>query len=251
MVRLRITTDQGEDVTGTRLGEKLFLRIEMDSDSIFGMFARNLRALRGDSQENQESIQLLDERGCPTEPVIFSGLRKVEGGSKSLEGSFEAFKFSETSVVRFQVSVQFCVGECQPAQCDDGATSLGRRRREVLGVEGVEVLELHTDLVKEIFVESPVTVPPTALESDQARGPQYVRGEVAEGDLVCTSWPVVVAVTAGVIFLQLCLLSTCVLCLVSSHSSASQSAKLGSLTVRPASRNSIQTFNSLRSTFRD
>ena len=55
MVRLRITTDRGEDVTGTRLGEKLFLRIEMDSASIFGMFARNLRALRGDSQENQES----------------------------------------------------------------------------------------------------------------------------------------------------------------------------------------------------
>ena len=250
MVRLRITTDRGEDVTGTRLGEKLFLRIEMDSNSIFGMFARNLRALRGDSQENQESIQLLDEQGCPTEPVIFSGLRKVAGGSKSLEGSFEAFKFSETSVVRFQVSVQFCVGECQPAQCDDGATSLGRRRRrEVEGVEGVEVLELHTDLVKEIFVESPVTVTATGLESDQARGPQYVRGEVTGGDLVCTSWPVLVAVTAGLIFLQLCLLSTCVLCLVSSHSE--HTAKLGSLTVRPTSRNSIQTFNSLRSTFRD
>ena len=249
-VRLRITTDLGQDVTGTRLGEKLFLRIEMDSDSIFGMFARNLRALRGDSQENQESIQLLDERGCPTEPVIFSGLRKVAGGSKSLEGSFEAFKFSETSVVRFQVSVQFCVGECRPAQCDDGATSLGRRRREVEEVEEVEeleVLELETDLVKEIFVESPVTA--TALESDQSRAPLYVRGEVTGGDLVCTSWPVLVAVTAGVVFLQLCLLSTCVLGLVTSR--PPQSAKLAALTVRPASMNSIQTWNSLRTTFRD
>ena len=42
----------------------------MAQESIFGMFARNLRALRGDSQE---SILLLDDRGCPTEPVIFSG----------------------------------------------------------------------------------------------------------------------------------------------------------------------------------
>ena len=174
-MRLRITTARGEDVTGTRLGEKLFLRIEMDSDSIFGMFARNLRALRGDSQENQESIQLLDERGCPTEPVIFSGLRKVEGDSRSLQGSFEAFKFSETSVVRFQVSVQFCVGECRPAQCDDGATSLGRRRRrrEVADGEEVEeeVLELQTELVKEIFVTSPATATATALDLEGRRGP--------------------------------------------------------------------------------
>ena len=242
VVRLRITTDQGQDVTGTRLGEKLFLRIEMDSQSIFGMFARNLRALRGDSQENQESIQLLDERGCPTEPVIFSGLRKVGGGSKSLEGSFEAFKFSETSVVRFQVSVQFCVGECQPAQCDDGATSLGRRRRGVQ--EGEQVLELETDLVKEIFVENSVTA--TALESDQSGAPLYVGGEVGERDLVCTSWPVVVALTAGIIFLQLCLLSTCLLCLYTSHSPRSpHTAKLA------PSVNSVQTWNSLRSTFRD
>ena len=265
-VRLRITTARGEDVTGTRLGEKLFLRIEMDSDSIFGMFARNLRALRGDSQENQESIQLLDERGCPTEPVIFSGLRKVEGDSKSLEGSFEAFKFSETSVVRFQVSVQFCVGECRPAQCEDGATSLGRRRREVEELEEpeeleeLEVLELQTELVKEIFVESPATASSSksglSLEDPRERvGPVYVRGEVAETELVCTSWPVVLAVSAGIIFLQLCLLSTCLLCLYTSHSNHSDHSdhklKLPSGTVRPGSRNSLQTLYSLRTTFRD
>ena len=45
-VRLRITTEDGEDISGTRLGEKLFLRIEMDRESIFGIFARNLKVLR-------------------------------------------------------------------------------------------------------------------------------------------------------------------------------------------------------------
>ena len=69
-VRLRITTANDQDVSGTRIGEKLFLRIEMESDSIFGMSARNLRAFRGD---NEESIELLDSRGCPNEPIIFSG----------------------------------------------------------------------------------------------------------------------------------------------------------------------------------
>ena len=237
-VTLRITTEAGQDVTGTRLGEKLFLRIEMDTDSIFGMFARNLRALRGDSQESQESIQLLDERGCPTEPVIFSGLKRVDG-SKSLQGSFEAFKFSETSVVRFQVSVQFCVGECRPATCDDGALSLGRRRREVLQ-EDQELQD--TDLVKEIFVE-------TAASVGQEGAPLYVRGEVDSVDTVCTSWPVVVAATAGILFLQLCLVATCLLCLYSSHRNKSTSSQLSSHSSH--SSHSIQTLRSLRTTYRD
>ena len=67
----------------------------------FGIFARNLRAISGD---NVDSIQLLDEGGCPTDPVIFSGLEKV-AGSNDLQGTFEAFKFSDSSVVRFQVRV--------------------------------------------------------------------------------------------------------------------------------------------------
>ena len=41
----RITTEDGEDISGTRLGEKLFLRIEMDRESIFGIFARNLKVI--------------------------------------------------------------------------------------------------------------------------------------------------------------------------------------------------------------
>lgn len=43
----RITTADGQDISGTRLGEKLFLRIEMDRASIFGIFARNLKVSRG------------------------------------------------------------------------------------------------------------------------------------------------------------------------------------------------------------
>ena len=69
----------------------------MEEGSLFGLFARNLRAISGD---NVDSIQLLDERGCPTDPLIFSGLER-ENGSSNLVGTFEAFKFSDSSVVRF------------------------------------------------------------------------------------------------------------------------------------------------------
>ena len=167
-VRLRITTSTGEDISGTKLGEKLFLRIEIDRASIYGIFAKNLRAI---SPADSDEIELLDGRGCPTDPVIFPGLEKVPG-SEDLQGSFEAFKFSDTSVVKFQVNVAFCVGGCNPVNCGDGLVSYGRRRREAEPAEsrvmrrdtearlqysaelGQEVLVSSTPLSKEIFVET-------------------------------------------------------------------------------------------------
>ena len=176
-VRLRITTSTGEDISGTKLGQKLFLRIEMDRESIFGIFAKSLKAISG---IEDDEIDLLDDRGCPTDPIIFPGLQKIPG-SRDLQGSFEAFKFSDTSVVRFQVNVQFCVDECNPVECGDGITSYGRKKRspdsfisQTLTVDlptpdlpesvanrlvyddhlGQEVLYSDTPLSKEIYVES-------------------------------------------------------------------------------------------------
>ena len=41
----------------------------------------------------------------------------------------------------------------------------------------------------------------------------YIKaGEYGEGDVVCTTLPVVVATGAAVVFLQLCILVTCILC---------------------------------------
>ena len=190
-MRLRITTSTGEDISGTRLGEKLFLRIEMDRESIFGIFAKSLKAISG---ADDDSIELLDSRGCPTDPIIFPGLEKIPG-SRDLQGRFEAFKFSDTSVVRFQVNVQFCVDECNPVACGDGIESYGRRRRSpdnlltlnnTLTVNlatprvpklyasrfvydenlGQEVLYSDTPLSKEIYVESGTRV-------DSLRDPRF------------------------------------------------------------------------------
>ena len=66
---------QGNDISGTRLGEDLYLRIELDGDSIFDIFARNLVAQSG---VDDETIVLLDDRGCPADPV-FPGLQKEAG----------------------------------------------------------------------------------------------------------------------------------------------------------------------------
>ena len=226
----RITTSTGEDISGTRLGEKLFLRIEMDQESIFGIFARNLKAISGD---NEDEIELLDSRGCPTDPIIFPGLQLLPN-SRDLQGSFEAFKFSDTSIVRFQVNVQFCVEQCNPVQCGEGLESFGRRRREADSTTvapttkvpepyasrlvfdqnlGQEVISGDSQLSKEIIVDSGTKIDSFRDPMSQEDLGVFVKGDYSEGEVVCTTWPVVIATGAAVVFLQLCILTTCILCL--------------------------------------
>ena len=107
-VVLRIVDSEGQDIEGTRLGQDLFIRIELVGESIFDIFARNLVAKSG---LDEEEIVLLDDRGCPADPV-FPGLARVNDGV--LQGKFEAFKFSDTTVVNFEVNVQFCQDRCNP-----------------------------------------------------------------------------------------------------------------------------------------
>jgi hypothetical protein len=64
------------------------------------------------------------------------------GGTRDLQGAFEAFKFSDTSVVRFQVNVQFCVDDCNPVNCADGIQSYGRRRRRDIVTRGPALLNV-------------------------------------------------------------------------------------------------------------
>ena len=105
----RIVDENGNDISGTRLGQALFIRIELVGDTIFDIFARNLVAKSG---LDEEEIVLLDDRGCPADPV-FPGLEK-DDQTGSLLGKFEAFKFSDTTVVNFEVNVQFCQDRCNP-----------------------------------------------------------------------------------------------------------------------------------------
>lgn len=246
-VRLRITTATGEDISGTRLGEKLFLRIEIDRASIYGIFAKNLRAI---SPIDSDTIELLDSRGCPTDPIIFPGLEKVPG-SEDLQGSFEAFKFSDTSVVKFQVNVAFCVGGCNPVNCGDGLVSYGRKKRESEAVSymvrrdtavessslvydvdlGQEILISSTPLSKEIYVETGTKVDSIKADEGGVEGvlagrdntAVFILGDDKESELVCTTLPVVITAGAAVIFLQLCILATCLLCLYSNRRSKKRS----------------------------
>lgn len=155
-IKLRITDKDGQDITGARLGDELFLRIELDDDEVFGIFARELVAKSGHAAN--ESIVLIDSSGCPTDPNIFPNLEKIPN-SKGLMGKFDAFKFADDVVVRFQVNVQFCLQDCLPVNCDNSrhadsellktTSSYGRRKREVTLSDYGNRTELHREIIVE------------------------------------------------------------------------------------------------------
>ena len=57
------------------------------------------------------------KNSCPTDSTIFPALENLSDG-RTLVGRFDAFKFADDVVVRFQVNVHFCVGQCKPIQCN-------------------------------------------------------------------------------------------------------------------------------------
>merc|ERR1712029_821913 len=169
-VILRIVDENGNDISGTRLGQALFIRIELDGDSIFDIFARNLVAKSG---LDEEEIVLLDDRGCPSDPV-FPGLEK-DNDTGALLGKFEAFKFSDTTVVNFEVNVQFCQEKCNPVDCGNGVQSYGKRKKRQADHANIlyrinpdkiiydpnlqqDVLLNETPLRKQIFVDPGIRV---------------------------------------------------------------------------------------------
>ncbi|XP_064087392.1 uncharacterized protein LOC135202055 [Macrobrachium nipponense] len=246
-IRLRIVDRTGKDINGARLGEELYLRLDLDDDSVYGILARNLVAKSGD---NSDSITLLDERGCPADPVIFPSLQPVPN-SKSLQGKFEAFKFSENQVVRFQVNVQFCLQECKPAQCGNILSHGKRKRRAVIkqgglvtlggthsldgqeitleggeftfgggeltfGVEDDEDAEEYDQdsiyhempLQKEIFVDSTSVKPlKSGLLPEESEARRLAH-------MVCTSREILIAILVSAVILQICIILIAIMCVL-------------------------------------
>lgn len=205
-IRLRITDANGTDITGTRIGEPLFFRIEIDEDSVFGIFARDMTARngRGDLQ-----ITLIDTDGCSTDPRVFPVFDKIPG-TKSLQSRFQAFKFAEDPVVRFQVNVHFCLEECSPTVCPGGIQSWGKRRKREVEPSELPILQDYP-LVAAIVVKGApygnVTGPTDSQYVD-------VQEDELSDELVCTTKTVVVVSSLGALFLQIGLLAACGTCLL-------------------------------------
>ena len=108
-VRMRVIRKNGETATMVGLGEDLQLRIEIDQESAFGLFARKLEA----RTDNGELMNLIDDSGCPVNELIFPAL-DLETETRALYADFKAFRFPSTPIVNFIATVQFCQDLCDP-----------------------------------------------------------------------------------------------------------------------------------------
>ena len=161
-VIMRILDRSGKDAQVVGLGDELTLQIELrDPSSAFGLFARNLYA----RSSNGESLFLLDNTGCPTDPVIFPALQLNPMGTKALSTNFKAFRFPSSGIVNFEVQVRFCQDKCEPVKCPGSANSYaisesyGRRRRR----------RRSPNLIESIETTSTTTAAP-AYETDEVEG---------------------------------------------------------------------------------
>ena len=106
---MRVIRKNGETATMVGLGEDLQLRIEIDQESAFGLFARKLEA----RTDNGELMNLVDDSGCPVNELIFPAL-DLETDTRALYADFKAFRFPSTPIVNFIATVQFCQDLCDP-----------------------------------------------------------------------------------------------------------------------------------------
>ncbi len=108
---MRVVRNGGETASMVGLGEDLSLRIEIDQESAFGLFARRLEA----RTDNGELMNLIDESGCPVNELIFPAL-SLEDDTRALFADFKAFRFPSTPIVNFVATVQFCQEVCEPVR---------------------------------------------------------------------------------------------------------------------------------------
>ncbi|XP_036323609.1 uncharacterized protein LOC118737302 isoform X2 [Rhagoletis pomonella] len=70
------------------------------------------------TQDNQNFVQLIDERGCPIDVTVFPALeRKHSTTQNMLRARFHAFKFAGSSLVNFDVNIRFCKQRCLGDNC--------------------------------------------------------------------------------------------------------------------------------------
>ncbi|KAJ8986008.1 hypothetical protein NQ317_013892 [Molorchus minor] len=136
-----------EEVSETQIGQELQLIIELKSkNNAYDIWGSHLIAM---TEKSEESIFLLDDRGCPTNLNIFPPLEKtVVNGSSVLTAAFQAFKFASSPIVRFSVIIQFCPVQCPLVDCGHDIMSYGRKKRQIMShtiqtINGTNVIKIN------------------------------------------------------------------------------------------------------------
>ena len=115
-IRMRITDQDGQDISTAMVGDPLAIRFEiLDTDAPYDMYVRELVAMDGVDSSN---IMLIDTFGCPTDTSIIQSIFSVSQTPKTLQANFDAFRFAGSSIVQFRAMVTPCIPACDPVLCD-------------------------------------------------------------------------------------------------------------------------------------
>ncbi|XP_076265631.1 uncharacterized protein LOC143199593 isoform X2 [Rhynchophorus ferrugineus] len=138
-----------EEAIDTQIGQELQLVIELkEKTNSYDFWANHLIAM---TENGDESIFLLDDRGCPSNLNIFPAITKQTlNGTRRLTGTFEAFKFASSPVVRFSVIIQFCPDQCPAVDCGNSIQSFGRRRKREVSSHVLETINGNTTVQSKI-----------------------------------------------------------------------------------------------------
>ncbi|XP_068081538.1 uncharacterized protein [Anabrus simplex] len=192
-----------------QLGQDLELRINVEpQNSSYDIRVVHLIAT---SQDNTQSFLLIDGRGCPPDEKTFPALRRISPDSKSLVANFRAFKFPRSNVVKFNATVHFCPGSCEPVNCESGLISYGKRRRKREAM-------VTDNMFQELPLQFALIVHSPDIVSDAVLAPALNNSEIItagvwpgtdDADLVCMQWSTLLGVALAWVLLQFVILIAC------------------------------------------
>ncbi|XP_050314459.1 uncharacterized protein LOC126748949 isoform X2 [Anthonomus grandis grandis] len=222
-----------QETSNTQIGQILQLIIEMkEKNNSYDFWASRLIAM---TEKGEESIFLLDDRGCPTNPNIFPPLQKImANGTRLLTGVFQAFKFASSPVVRLSVMVHFCSIKCPPIECVGAKTVFSVRRERELPAHDIKAvmeanssvsnvtninnsIEISSDLKDQIPLEYTMTV--TDLNFNPSKfildhhGTILVAGYRSATNEVCMDYNLVIGLIITWIIIQLLFIISAVMML--------------------------------------
>ncbi|XP_019870370.2 uncharacterized protein LOC109598907 [Aethina tumida] len=212
-----------EEVSDTQIGQELQLIIEAKISDGIDIWASHLVAM---TEKSDESIFLLDDRGCPTNLNIFPALQKTRNNDTvTLTGTFQAFKFASSPIVRFSVIVQFCTEQCKPIDCGNNIESFGRKKREIVmhkiqTVNGTAIVRINrsqfesrSTVINQMPLEYVMVVRDLKSVSDKlVNGDQtLIAGYDIANNAVCLDFSLVIGLIITWIIVQIIFVTCCII----------------------------------------
>lgn len=149
-----IDLNEKYETNDVQIGQNLEMQILAEPPST--PYDYEVTSLTVKSTDQNTTVNLIDENGCPIDATIFPALKKsVSYERNMLSTKFHAFKFAEGLVVSFDVKVRFCLFKCPVRNCTGNVHRNKRQSRTINEMEN-----------KSIQIKNPLYVSSFGVETE-------------------------------------------------------------------------------------